>query len=155
VESPRSPSDDRPACSSPGKWHGARVNDSSSTTTVLASPRWYSAPRLWTKLRKAAATAGIKTLFAALTLFYCLQDHDTPKWAKGVIVGALGYLILPTDLIPDIIPGIGYGDDWGALVAALGTVTAYIKDEHKSKAESQLARLFGSKKAQPPAEFIE
>jgi len=131
------------------------VNHSSSTTRVAEAPRWYSAPRLWTKLRKAAVAAGRKTLFIALTLFYCLQDRDTPKWAKGVIVGALGYLILPTDVIPDMIPGMGYGDDWGALVAALGTVAAYIKDEHKSKASSQLERLFGSTQASPAADFFE
>ena len=72
-----------------------------------------------------------------------------------MIIGALGYLVLPTDLVPDIIPGIGYGDDWGALVAALGTVAAYIKDEHKSKAVAQLERLFGSANPPPPLEFIE
>ena len=73
----------------------------------------------------------------------------------GVINGALGYLVLPTDLIPDVIPGIGYGDDWGALVAALGTVSAYIKDEHKNKAAAQVARLFGGVATGPPPEFIE
>lgn len=116
----------------------------------LSAPGWYSAPRFWRTLNKAARSAGRKTLITALTLFYCLQDRDTPAWAKGVIVGALGYLVLPADLIPDIIPGIGYGDDWGALVAALGTVAAYIKDEHKSKALAQVARLFGPSEPKPP-----
>lgn len=126
-----------------------------STPGTLSAPRWYSAPRLWRTLVRAAATAGRKTLLAALTLFYCLQDHDTPTWAKGVIVGALGYLVLPTDLIPDIIPGAGFTDDWGAIVAALGTVAAYIKDEHKSKAAAQVARLLGSANPPPPPEFFE
>ncbi len=121
----------------------------------LSAPRWYSAPRLWRTLAKAALTAGRKSILTALTLFYCLRDSDTPAWAKGVIVGALGYLVLPTDLIPDMIPGIGYTDDWGALVAALGTVAAYIKDEHKMKAAVQVERLLGSKNPSPPAEFSE
>lgn len=94
-------------------------------------------------------------MITALTLFYCLKDKNTPKWAKGVIVGALGYLILPTDLIPDIIPGAGYTDDWGALVAALGTVAAYIKDEHKSKAHAQMQRLTGFRNPPAPPEFFE
>ncbi len=119
----------------------------------LSAPHWYSAPRLWRTLRKAAVRAGRKTLLTALTLFYCLQDRDTPTWAKGVIVGALGYLVLPTDLIPDMIPGAGLGDDWGALVAALGTVTAYIKDEHKIKAAAQVERLLGLAHPAPPVEF--
>lgn len=127
----------------------------SSIPSTLSAPRWYSAPQLWRTLIRAAATAGRKTLLTALTLFYCLQDRDTPKWAKGIIVGALGYLVLPMDLIPDIIPGAGFTDDWGAIVAALGTVAAYIKDEHKSKASTQVERLLGSANPPPPPEFFE
>lgn len=121
----------------------------------LSAPNWYSAPRLWRTLCKATRSAGRKTLLTALTLFYCLQDGDTPVWAKGVIVGALGYLVLPADLIPDIIPGAGFGDDWGALVAALGTVAAYVKDEHKAKATAQVERLFGVSNPPAPPEFAE
>lgn len=101
-----------------------------------------------------AVTAGRKSLLTALTLFYCLQDKDTPTWAKGIIVGALGYLILPTDLMPDALPGIGFTDDWGALVTALATVTAYIKDEHKSKAAHQVKRLLGAPDSPPPPEIF-
>jgi len=117
--------------------------------------RWYSGPRLWRTLLRVALVAGRKTLLTALILFYCLKDRDTPIWARGVIVGALGYLILPADLIPDILPGAGYGDDWGAIVAALGTVAAYIKDEHKEKARIQVERLLGSPNPAPPEEFHE
>ena len=121
----------------------------------FSAPHWYSAPALWRALSRAATIAGRKTLLTALTLFFCLKDNETPTWARGVIVGALGYLILPMDLIPDLIPGMGYSDDWGALVAALGTVAAYIKDEHKEQAAAQLARLFRSPNPPPPPEFRE
>ena len=120
-----------------------------------SAPRWYSAPGLWRTLSQATLAAGRKTLLTALTLFYCLQDPDTPTWARGVIVGALGYLVLPMDLIPDMSPGVGYGDDWGALLAALGTVAAYIKEQHKIKALAQVTRLLGTKNPPPPAEFFE
>jgi uncharacterized membrane protein YkvA (DUF1232 family) len=121
----------------------------------LPASHWYSGPRLWRTLGKVAASAGRKTLMSALILFYCLKDRDTPAWARGVIIGALGYLILPTDLIPDILPAAGYGDDWGAIVAALGTVAAYIKDEHKVKAREQVERIFGTANPPPPAEFTQ
>lgn len=121
----------------------------------LSAPHWYSGPRLWRTLTKAALVACRKTLLTALVLFYCLRDADTPGWARGVIVGALGYLIMPLDLIPDAIPGIGFTDDWGALVAALATVASYVKDEHKMKATIQVARLFRGTHPAPPAEFIE
>ncbi|WP_193213603.1 YkvA family protein [Luteolibacter marinus] len=109
------------------------------------APGSYSAHNLWRKLSRYALVAGRKTVLTALTLYHCLRDADTPTWAKGVIVGALGYLILPADLVPDIIPGAGYGDDWAALVAALGTVAAYVKDVHKLKASVQTEKIFGLK----------
>lgn len=105
--------------------------------------RWYSPQRLWKKLCRSSGSLGRKAVLTSLTLFHCLRDHDTPTWAKGVIVGALGYLILPADLVPDIIPGAGYGDDWMALVAALGTVATFVKDEHKIRASIQTEKLFG------------
>lgn len=123
--------------------------------TRLSAPRWYSAPGLWLTLKKATRIAGRKTLLSALTLFYCLQDHDTPTWAKGIIIGALGYLVLPTDMIPDMIPGAGFSDDWGALIGALAAVAAYIKEEHRSKAAAQVDRLLGASNPPPPPEFIE
>lgn len=118
---------------------------SADLPTRFKAVSWYSAPRLRNKLSRFALVAGRKTVLTALTLFHCLRDADTPAWAKGVIMGALGYLILPADLVPDIIPGAGYGDDWAALVAALGTVATYVKDIHKIRASTQTEKLFGRK----------
>jgi uncharacterized membrane protein YkvA (DUF1232 family) len=120
-----------------------------------AAARWYSGPALWRTLGRVAVAAGHKTLTTALVLFYCLKDRDTPGWARGVIVGALGYLILPLDMVPDILPGAGYGDDWGAIVVALATVAAYIKDEHKARARIQVERLLKTRNPPPPGDFVE
>jgi uncharacterized membrane protein YkvA (DUF1232 family) len=114
-----------------------------------------SSVAFWRKLRSMMAVAGHKMLFSALVLFNCLKDRDTPAWARGVIVGALGYLILPTDLIPDMLPGAGYGDDWSTIVVALGTVAAYIKETHKLRAKEQLDKLFGGRNSPAPADFVE
>ena len=114
-----------------------------------------SSATFWRKLRGMVAIAGRKTLFSSLVLFNCLKDRDTPAWARGVIVGALGYLILPTDLIPDMLPGVGYGDDWSTIVVALGTVAAYIKETHKLRAKEQLDKLFGGRNNAAPADFVE
>ena len=38
-------------------------------------------------------------------------DKDTPKYVKAVIAGALGYLVLPIDIVPDTIPVLGWIDD--------------------------------------------
>lgn len=130
-------------------------HNSPTAEEIQRAARWYSGPRLWSKLSRVLKFAGEKAALSSLTLFYCLKDSDTPAWAKSVIVGTLGYVILPVDLIPDLIPVAGYSDDLGALIAALGTVAAYIKDEHKSRATVQINRLLGRLSPTPPPEFIE
>jgi uncharacterized membrane protein YkvA (DUF1232 family) len=105
--------------------------------------RWYSDRAFWRKIGVISAAAGRKLVLTAITLFHCLQDRATPGWAKAIILGALGYLILPADLLPDMLPAVGLSDDWAAIAAALATVAAYVKDEHKAKARDQVRRLFG------------
>src|SRR5262245_58146383 len=106
--------------------------------------RYYSEPAFWQKLATAALKAGKQLVRKALCLYYAALAPETPAWAKGVMLGALGYFILPLDLIPDAIPGIGYADDLGILLAAAATVAAYVTDEHRRKADETLARWFGS-----------
>ena len=98
----------------------------------------------WKKVKTFAKVAGKEVIEKALILYYCLRDSDTPKWAKTVIVGALGYFIVPLDAIPDLTPVVGYADDLGALVAALAVVAVYVKPEHRARAEEKTADWFGS-----------
>jgi uncharacterized membrane protein YkvA (DUF1232 family) len=91
------------------------------------------------KIRKVAA----KVPFAAdaLSVWWCARDPDTPTAAKGMMLAALAYFVLPTDAIPDILPAIGFTDDaavFAALVAILGKT---IKPRHKEAAEAFLHRL--------------
>ena len=103
----------------------------------------YSEENFWNKVKKFAVKAGKEVVVRSLTLYFCLQDKDTPKWAKAVIVGALGYFICPLDAIPDVTPVVGFSDDFGVLAASLATVAIYIKDEHKKRAEETWNKWFG------------
>ena len=80
-------------------------------------------------------TAGKKVHFLPklLTIFYCMQDQDTPKFMKLILMGAIGYVILPFDFVPDVIAGVGWLDDAAVLAAAMHFAGAYIKPEHWEK----------------------
>lgn len=102
----------------------------------------YSESGYWDKVKTGAAVAGKEVIDKALQLYYAMQASTTPAWAKGVIIGSLGYFISPVDAIPDIIPGIGYVDDLAVLTAAVATVGTSITDEIKTKAEVKLTEWF-------------
>jgi len=102
----------------------------------------YSEISFWSKIKKYSQKAGNEVIEKALILFYCFKDPETPSWAKSVILATLGYFILPADSIPDLTPFVGFGDDLGALAAAIGIVGLHIKKEHRDKAKSKLKEWF-------------
>lgn len=101
----------------------------------------YSDSKFWRTLAKALKLTGVGIIEKALVMYYSAKDDATPKWAKTVIFGALGYFVFPMDAIPDFIPVAGYTDDMGVLVAALGTVALYIKEEHKQMARAKVENI--------------
>ncbi len=76
---------------------------------------------------KLSNITGLEKLFdAAKQVHALLRDPQTPIWVKGLCIGVLGYLIVPTDVVADYIPVLGYGDDLAALTAALATIVAHM-----------------------------
>ena len=106
--------------------------------------KYYSEEGLMDKLKKFAKKAGIKTVYAALLLYYVLLSKDVPVKENGLIIGALGYLILPVDLIPDFIPVAGFTDDLAALAYAIHAVRSYVSPEIEVQAKAKLKDWFDS-----------
>jgi uncharacterized membrane protein YkvA (DUF1232 family) len=92
----------------------------------------------WPKARRVAA----KLPFAQdlLAAYYCAFDRQTPAQVKAALLGALAYFVLPIDVMPDILPVLGYTDDALVLVTALRMVSGHIRDEHREAARQALAR---------------
>ena len=94
--------------------------------------------RFWGKLKRFAA----QLPFAddLVTAYYCAFDRDTPMQVKVALVGALAYFILPSDLMPDMLPALGFVDDAAVLGTAIRMVAARIRPEHRDAARQALAR---------------
>jgi uncharacterized membrane protein YkvA (DUF1232 family) len=70
--------------------------------------------------------------------YYCALDPATPLRVRGMLLAALAYFILPTDLIPDFIGGLGFADDLALLTAVTGLVSAHITPIHRAAAARAL-----------------
>jgi uncharacterized membrane protein YkvA (DUF1232 family) len=104
---------------------------------------YFSESKLWNKIVKVAKVAGIKVIYYALLLYYVTQDPKVSKTDKAKIYGALGYFILPADLLPDTFAVVGFTDDFVALSWALYSVYKNITPEMELRAEEQLRKWFG------------
>ena len=89
--------------------------------------------QFWKKFRKFF----LQLPFAKdlLVAYYCSMDPETPAYVRYILLGALGYFILPIDTIPDFIAGLGFSDDAAILAFALSSVQANIQPKHREAAE--------------------
>lgn len=94
------------------------------------------------KISRIAKRAGAKLVYAALVLFYTLQSDKVTLKDKAIIIGALGYLISPLDVIPDAIPIAGLSDDLGVLIFVLQKIWGEVNEDVKEKARVKLSQWF-------------
>lgn len=94
------------------------------------------------KISRIAKRAGAKLVYASLILYYTLQSDKVSVKDKAIIIGALGYLISPLDVIPDAIPIAGLGDDLAVLIYVLNKVWGDVSEDIKEKAKSKLSKWF-------------
>src|SRR5690606_2227851 len=86
----------------------------------------------WRTAKKAARH--IPFMDEVIASYYCALDKRTPFRAKGTLLAALAYFVLPTDMIPDFLPGLGFTDDVAVLTAAIAAIRPHIKNDHLHKA---------------------
>ena len=103
---------------------------------------YFTDSKFWEKMKEVAKKVGLKVTSYALILYYVLQKDEAPLKDKIIITGALGYFILPVDLIPDFIPIAGYTDDVAGMLFAIKKCMNYVDDEIKEKVSAKLVSWF-------------
>jgi len=92
----------------------------------------------WTKARRVAlALPFAEDLLAA---YYCAFDRQTPRHVQAALIGALAYFVLPFDVVPDMMPVLGFTDDAAVLATALKLVASHVRPEHREAAKRALAK---------------
>lgn len=96
--------------------------------------------------QKLSANSEKITFATGITaMFYAIKDPKTGLKVKALLAAALAYFILPFDVIPDWLAGIGFTDDLAVVLMVLRQVSGSVTEEHYELARRRLQR-----KQQPP-----
>jgi uncharacterized membrane protein YkvA (DUF1232 family) len=97
----------------------------------------------WRYLRLARVVVRLPTY--ARIVWGLLRDPRTPIGLKGILAAALAYVVLPVDLIPDVIPILGQADDLTVLLLVLDlfvqNAPPEVRAEHAARARNGTADL--------------
>lgn len=95
--------------------------------------------KFWRTAKRAARQ--VPFMDEVVAAYYCALDNRTPLRAKGTLLAALAYFVLPADTIPDFLLGFGFTDDIAVLTAAIAAVKANVTPAHRLAARKALAEL--------------
>lgn len=112
--------------------------------SIQVYEKQYSEEKFWNKIAKVAKNAGIKVIYMALLLYYALDSTSLSVKDRALIIGALGYFILPLDLVSDLMPAIGFLDDVAILMAIIKLLIVGIDNKVIALAKGKLSQWFGN-----------
>ena len=75
-----------------------------------------------------------------LAAYYCAFDRETPRHVQAALIGAIAYFVVPLDVMPDVMPLLGFTDDAAVLATAIRLVASHIRPEHRAAAHAALTR---------------
>lgn len=106
------------------------------------------AENIWNSIQQNADQLGLECTRMLLELFYVLKSPGTGFVDKTVIVAALGYQLLPEDVMPKDEHGIlGFLDNGAALAIAYNRVKASVTPEIETQVNTILSSWFGEQTA--------
>jgi uncharacterized membrane protein YkvA (DUF1232 family) len=113
-------------------------DDFANDDAEAARQRAHVRRAFWPKLKRVLA--GVPFAEDLVAAYYCAFDRDTPWRVQIALVAALAYFILPFDVIPDMMPVLGFTDDAAVLATAIRMVAGHVTERHREAARRALAR---------------
>ena len=93
----------------------------------------------WNKLKRNLAR--IPKADEVVAAYYAAFDSNTPFRTKAMLLAALAYFVMPIDVVPDFILGLGFTDDMTVLLTAFGLIRSNVTEEHREKARATVEAL--------------
>ena len=97
----------------------------------------------WRYLSMARVVVKLPTY--ARMVWGIMRDPRTPIGLKAILAAALAYVVLPVDLVPDVIPILGQADDLTVLLLVLDlfvqNAPPEVRAEHAARARNGTADL--------------
>jgi uncharacterized membrane protein YkvA (DUF1232 family) len=90
----------------------------------------------WDKVRRTLGK--VPFVEDAVAAYFCAVDPRSPAAVKAGLLGALAYFVMPVDLVPDFIAGLGYTDDAAVLYGVIRLAHGHIKARHTARAAELL-----------------
>ena len=109
---------------------------------------------IWAAIQKNAKMLGVETTRVLLELFYVLKSPTTGMLDKTLIIAALGYQLLPEDVLPrDKYGWLGFIDNGAALALAYNRVKSSVTPEIEQQVNNILQSWFGES-SMPQSSFV-
>lgn len=108
--------------------------------------QWYSDNQLNEKITKVMKKAGAIIIYPVMMLYNLMKAPSTSLQDKMLIVVPLAYFIMPADLIPDAlvgVGGIGFADDGVAIMTSIKALSASITPEIQEQTKQQYCAMIG------------
>lgn len=96
-----------------------------------------SSKSFWDKIRQTAGK--VPFVDEAVAVWFCARDPATPVRVKAILMAALAYFVMPFDVLPDVMAGLGFTDDLAVLTAAVRAVLPHVTDSHRAQAREALS----------------
>ena len=114
--------------------------------------KYYNESTFHKKLSKISGKLGNQLLLYLSVLYDLIRDKNIPNKNRLIFVAALGYFILPTDLVADFLPVLGFTDDLAFITYAITSASAYITHEVWEIAKEKTDHFLKKEKDSPLSE---
>ncbi len=103
----------------------------------------------WQKLKRNLAR--IPKADEVVAAYYAAFDSNTPFRTKAMLLAALAYFVLPLDVVPDFILGLGFTDDMTVLLTAFALIRGNVTEAHRERARATVQALRSGEDPPPEA----